>query len=445
MKELLPYARKRRQWLRAWAYAHRAVGTERARFLRKLRRLAHAFRAAFTVPQWARVTAALAALALAPNAVEAQVFAAPINAPFNLSAIPNNMFVYPTLVDLDNDGDLDLLGNNGLGSARYAQNTGTPTAPAFGAIQNGAFGLTNLAEVHICAAGDLDNDGDYDLLGAPVDDTYGMFFAYFKNVGTPTAPVFAPKVIDPFGLSASSSIAVYPLGRFVDMDSDGDLDYIALSYQNSGIRYFQNVGTPSSPAFSANVQVNPFNLNASLLAGDISLVEPVDIDLDGDVDLVVATPNNNWIVYENIGTGTSPNFAAPVVNPYGLTSFTPGYLPFLDFADLDNDGDFDLFAMDYEGVAKYYQNNDPNASVEEQTSPVGLAPNPAKDYLFIDFGTPRDWSVVLTNVSGQEVLRTSVQNASCLDVSVNQLPVGVYTVRAQSLSGTQIGSVVIQP
>jgi hypothetical protein len=100
MKHLIPFSRKRRQWLRAWTAAHRAVGAERQRWMRKLRRLAHALRPQFTVPQWARVAAALVALAAAPEAAEAQVFTTPNNNGFGLSTISANTLVLPSFADM---------------------------------------------------------------------------------------------------------------------------------------------------------------------------------------------------------------------------------------------------------------------------------------------------------------------------------------------------------
>lgn len=443
MKKLLPFARKRRQWLRAWASAHRAVGAVRARVLRKLRRLAHTFRAAFTVPQWARVTAALAALALAPNTAEAQVFTAPNNAAFGLNALSANSLVLPSFVDLDNDGDLDLMACDLYGSGVYfVPNTGTASVPAFGLPQPAPFGLADTSMFY-SGFSDLDNDGDIDVLAYKFD-YYGSTsgFYYYQNTGSATAPAYAAPLFNPFGLNGALTTSTLAVGRFADLDNDGDDDYLALSFYATGFRYYQNVGTATAPQFAAPV-VSPFGLSAANL-GDVAFVEVGDIDLDGDLDVISADYDyGNWSVYTNNGTASAPSFAAPVVNPYGLT--TGGEFPLMDLADLDNDGDLDLFAFNYDGDAKYYQNNDPSASVDEVNPLVGLAPNPAKDRFAMDFGTATDWSVVVLNAAGQEVFRTELRGESRLDVASGQWPAGIYTVRAQSDAGVQTGSVVVQP
>jgi hypothetical protein len=226
------------------------------------------------------------------------------------------------------------------------------------------------------------------------------------------------------------------------MDNDGDDDYLAMNFYTTGFRYFKNTGTATSPQFAAPV-FNPFGLTTVGL-GDVSFVEVGDIDLDGDLDVIAGEYDyGNWNVYINGGTAAAPSFAAPLVNPFGLTA--GGEFPLSDLVDLDDDGDLDLLAFNYNGDAKYYQNNDPSASVDEVTTLVGLAPNPAKDRFSVDLGTATDWSVVVLNTAGQEVFRTELRGESRLDVAASQWPAGLYTVRAQSDAGVQTGQVVVQP
>jgi hypothetical protein len=133
-----------------------------------------------------------------------------------------------------------------------------------------------------CGYTDLDNDGDIDVLGYRFD-YYGASsgFYYFQNTGTAAAPAFGAPQANPFGLNGALPAAVLAVGRFADMDNDGDDDFLAASFYGGGFRYFQNTGTPAAPQFAAPVN-NPFGLTSAGL-GDIAFVEPVDIDLDGDL------------------------------------------------------------------------------------------------------------------------------------------------------------------
>jgi len=58
--------------------------------------------------------------------------------------------------------------------------------------------------------------------------------------------------------------------------------------------------------------------------------------------------------YENTGTITAPLFAPPQQDPFGLIPVQQYAWP--AFADIDNDGDPDLFEGVYYGNMLYYEN-----------------------------------------------------------------------------------------
>jgi hypothetical protein len=133
------------------------------------------------------------------------------------------------LADLDGDGDLDLwVGADGL-TALFLER-GTATAPVF-APASGPFGLPAIDGL---AFGDLDDDGDLDLVGGGL--------TYFENTGTANVPAFAAGIPNAFGLTGASHPAL------VDIDDDGDLDVFAGKADGS-IDFLENTGTASAPAF----------------------------------------------------------------------------------------------------------------------------------------------------------------------------------------------------
>ncbi|AOW18317.1 hypothetical protein LPB03_13030 [Polaribacter vadi] len=261
------------------------------------------------------------------------------------------IFSNANFADLDNDGDLDLLSGGRGTSFYYFENTGSNLAPIYAAVQNNPFGLTNLtggSDDSFPTFVDLDNDGDIDIFSG---DGRGNFF-YFENTGTSSAPQYGTPVESPFGIVDISASTSYP--TFGDIDNDGDLDLLAGSTRNSGgspnFYYYENSGTATSPQFSTG-QTSPFGLNIS-----VPLVRPNfgDLDADGDLDLIAGVQGGEFLYFENIGTAQNPRYAVSISNPFGFSGMNGFSTP--AFIDYDFDGDLDIMTGGSGGNFRYYQN-----------------------------------------------------------------------------------------
>ncbi|HYG52322.1 MAG TPA: VCBS repeat-containing protein, partial [Flavobacteriales bacterium] len=182
---------------------------------------------------------------------------------------------------------------------------------------------------------------------------------------------FDPELVNPFGLTFS----YLNKPSFTDLDNDGDFD-LMISDTLGNLRYFKNAGTPSAPAYDP-VMVNPFSLTPAPVPS-VAAPSFADLDSDGDDDLMLGGIYGDFYYYQNTGTPTAPNFAAPVTNPFSLANIGT-YLATPDFADLDNDGDMDMIAGAYDGVIRYFPNTgtatvpsfDPAISNPYSMTPVG--------------------------------------------------------------------------
>jgi len=162
----------------------------------------------------------------------APAFGVPVSNPFGITALDE--YTAPSFADMDNDGDLDLLVGDDYGKLEYYQNTGTATAPAFTAPVTDPFGWVNPNQFMTIGAADLDMDGDIDVMG----NSYGTW-RYYENTGTAIAPSFSVTA-NPFGLTASQTILNTAFG---DLDDDGDLDILSGVYTSttsSEFIYFEN-------------------------------------------------------------------------------------------------------------------------------------------------------------------------------------------------------------
>lgn len=260
------------------------------------------------------------------GSVTAPEFAEQVLLPFGLSPVGSG--AAPALGDLDGDGDLDVLVGDTAGDLTYLRNDGTAGAPAFVAARVDPFGLYAVGQDAVPALADLDGDGDLDLI---VGEAGGRFFV-FRNGGDAQHPSFALASdvagLDPLGASFSSP-------AIADVNGDGLLDVLAGA-SDGRVRVLANGGSANAPSFML-VGTSPYGLADS---GYFAAPAAVDLDGDGDRDVVVGTDEGSFFFYENTGGATAPAFAGGFAEPYGIVAaIGPFARP--AFGDLDGDGDLD--------------------------------------------------------------------------------------------------------
>ncbi|MCZ8276832.1 MAG: FG-GAP-like repeat-containing protein [Acetobacteraceae bacterium] len=290
----------------------------------------------------------------------------------------------PSFVDLDGDGRLDLVSGEFDGTLRAWRNTGSATAPAFTAM-DGADGRPanpfNGIDVVLLSTPsfvDLDGDGRLDLVSG---DVYGTVRAW-RNTGSATAPAFtvmdgaAGRPANPFN---GIDVGLYSTPSFVDLDGDGRLDLVSGA-QDGTLRAWRNTGSTTAPAFTAmdgaaGRPANPFN---GIDVGNRSAPSFVDLDGDGQLDLVSGAEDGTLRAWRNTGSATAPAYTAMdgvsgrPANPFN--GFDVGSFSTPSFVDLDGGGLLDLVSGEVNGTLLVWRDTTPLPSITVSVTAQNDAP-----------------------------------------------------------------------
>lgn len=290
-------------------------------------------------------------------------------------------------IDADQDGDDDILFTG--------ESDTQPYAAAFYENQGGGnFLLSANAGIQGCsfsssAKGDVDNDGDLDLIVTGWTSLNTEQTILYLNNGN---GVFS---------EAASQFSGVRFGdcEFSDIDNDGDLDLFIVGY--TGVMYRSDFYLNDG---SGNFQLDVLNT----ITGVSAEAEFIDFEGDLDEDLVVVGWGDTRL-YVNDGTGVFTESSGHSIVPFGES---------LEHLDLDLDGDQDLLITGQtstgELFARLYQNRCSEASLSEldQSVMLDVFPNPSEGTFTLVFNEVLKEALVLhvTDLRGNQIETLSVND-----------------------------------
>lgn len=360
---------------------------------------------------------------------------------------------HPAIADVNHDGLPDLVvGNNGYfipfnpgnsnnGSLYLFLNTGTPTQPRFNLVDNDWLGMSQYAPDDFDFApafGDIDGDGDQDLLIG----NYGGWLYCFRNTAGPNNPMVFQQDFNPMWATMDVGTSSTPV--IVDLDGDGLVDVLMGEYQGN-INFFKNNGSASTPVFANQPTISKIGgIDTELIPNGVGYSAPAVVVTTDGLDLIAGGVNGQFEAYSNIFASTSP--FQLLSKTWGNTDDGNRSSP--AFGDLDNDGILEVVDGNLRGGLSIYKTVLVDCSVatavKETTAPVlSISPNPAGNWARVRLpsGEPANWRVF--NALGQQIASGEAA-ADNFEITTSRWEPGFYFVEVLTGSTRSTGKLVVR-
>lgn len=355
---------------------------------------------------------------------------------------------HPCFIDYNADGLQDLLiGMNYILSNASAEsislflyeNVGTISEPSFRLVDNDYLGLSSdLSEFNgflAPTAGDLDSDGDVDII---IADNRSYLF-YFENKGGEGMPVEFDNYIYEY-----KGIRVGTNGKpaIIDLDNDGLSDIVVgekndngnpSTDEKGGLNFFKNIGSIGNPDFLEEEKTFP---NTDILGQVYTRTiydssggtSPYFFYSDEELMLATGSRGGNIYVYDDI-----PG------NLYGAFNQVFSDLPILNVGrrtsvalnDIDNDGYHEIIVgNDNGGLMAFnttFKSGDPVNTEDNALNNLIISPNPVSEILYVNFNEMQNREFSIMNIDGKLMKKSSSDNLKN-GFDVSDLPSGIYVL-----------------
>ena len=218
--------------------------------------------------------------------------------------------------------------------------------------------------------GDMDNDGDIDLISNEPGDGNLVWFENLDGNGT----MDDPKIINNSNISSITRFHVH------DIDNNGTLDIIGCD--NDNVFWYKNTIT-STATFSDEIY---------LPNQELTIISEFHFeDMDGDNILDIVMLGNPLEIGWMKGLDNQGNFA-----PYTILSLEGRY--YVRMSDFDGDGDLDMVSPDYylgDWSLGWVNNTDGNADFSSSNLIIDALTERPEDLQIADFDGDGDDDVLL--------------------------------------------------
>jgi len=199
-------------------------------------------------------------------------------------------------------------------------------------------------------------DEQYDAHGQWLNGIDFTHYYWVRNTGNDANPAYDEPPIQIMAGDQPMRTLTQPAPNFADFDGDGLPDLISSDWIDT-MSFFKNVGEPGNPRFAPGKKLAN---ERGVVTMDLEMIAPTAADWDGDgrVDLIVAEEDGRVSLMRNTGEVANgvPVFESPQFFQQPADEVKFGVLATPYCYDLDGDGDEDIIAGNTAGYFGFIEN-----------------------------------------------------------------------------------------
>lgn len=350
---------------------------------------------------------------------------------------------FPILFDYDQNGVTDLLiGNYGYYDSgdffpqiALFRNSGSNSSPFFELITGdvGDMGQLFLSPDVYPALGDVDGDGDYDMLVGRADGTLDLYRNFSLS---PT------NILPQLGFESNNYAGIDVGGnatpQLIDVDGDSLIDLL-IGERNGNVNYYRNTGTHSSPAFSLETETLG-GIQMSVDGFQPGYSVPSAFMANGQLHLIVGSDIGTMKYYRDIRSDLGgSSWAGDTV----LKEFSSGVRTAPAVADLNEDGFVELIVGNTSGGLNLFLGTKPTMVGLDRDMLLAsdyfrIFPNPSKGDLTLELKKVQEIkSLQLYSIRGKK-LGIWKATSGHMQLDLRQFPAGIYVMQVSLKDGRSL-------